>query len=263
MESINNISRLSFLNTFLCKYRPGKVMDYSSLARPFHIIGYMQKGEATISGATGTIHLRPGDCFFIPLGETYISRWSEAEESSILCVFFYFEYENNPLEGKKYPMQKIENDAPSKIRILLDRLDEAIKDTAVFPAMQFFYELVAFVFARLSYVETPKLSSPVHNALHYLHIHFAEPVSIRHLADICFLSESRFMHVFKSVTGMSAIAYKNKLAIRHASRLLLSPEKSIEEISEECGYSSSVYFRRVFRETTGLSPREYRKKNAI
>ena len=34
---------------------------------------------------------------------------------------------------------------------------------------------------------------------------------------------------------------------------------SIENISEQVGFESAAYFRRVFKKVTGKSPREYRK----
>ena len=41
------------------------------------------------------------------------------------------------------------------------------------------------------------------------------------------------------------------------------PALSIEEISDLAGFSSSSYFRRVFREVTGQSPRAYRKNPTV
>ena len=59
---------------------------------------------------------------------------------------------------------------------------------------------------------------------------------------------------------MSPIEYKNKIMIRHAERSLVDhPEVSIEELSERLGFESSIYFRRLFKATTGKTPREYRK----
>ncbi len=257
-------SNLSFFNTLQCHYHGGQIVDHTAFARPFNIIGFLHHGEAIFNGSSGKIHISPGDCFFIPFGETYVSEWFGQGDLYITCIFFYFDYNYNPLKGKKYHLQKIENKEPDKIENLFIQIYKSIHDPLVFPAMQYFYTICTHIFSRLYCKEIPKQESPVHHALLYLHDNFSEEISIRKLAELCYLSESRFMHVFKEQTGMSAITYKNNLAIHHASRLLQSyPQMSIEEISEACGFSSAIYFRRVFKEITGVSPRECRKKNAI
>jgi AraC-like DNA-binding protein len=59
---------------------------------------------------------------------------------------------------------------------------------------------------------------------------------------------------------LSPIAYKNQLCIDQAAQILLSgSKKSIEEISSELGFESATYFRRVFKQYTGISPRMFRQ----
>jgi len=48
--------------------------------------------------------------------------------------------------------------------------------------------------------------------------------------------------------------------IQNALHLLSSTDMTIEEISEECGFSSSNYFRKVFKNITKASPKELRKR---
>ena len=61
---------------------------------------------------------------------------------------------------------------------------------------------------------------------------------------------------------MTAIEYRNLVRTDVAMQLLLTTDKSVEEISEEVGFSSAVYFRRVFKKNTGVNCREYRRANA-
>lgn len=59
---------------------------------------------------------------------------------------------------------------------------------------------------------------------------------------------------------MTPIEYKNNLCIKYAITQLASTEKkSIEEISAKIGFESSTYFRRVFKDITKRTPREYRQ----
>lgn len=263
MESIS-VFNLSFLNIWKAYYKPGCVVDCSARPRPFNIFVYLYSGEGVVRGASGTVYVKAGDAFFIPLGETYISEWTTACNSRYLCICFYFAYENNPLQNKKYALQRIEGVGQADLRGMFERAAEAIGGHSSFGSMHHFYALCDTLFPRLSCTETPNCTAQIDPAIAYLHANFAHPVSVRRLAELCYLSESRFMHVFKKVTGSTVITYKNKLAIRHACRLLQGDSaKSIEEISTECGFTTAAYFRRVFTAQTGMSPRSYRKQNAI
>lgn len=53
--------------------------------------------------------------------------------------------------------------------------------------------------------------------------------------------------------------YITSLRMEHAKLLLTSPEISIGEIADLCGYSSANYFIRVFRSNTLLTPMKYRE----
>lgn len=74
------------------------------------------------------------------------------------------------------------------------------------------------------------------------------------------MSEAYFYVKFREYMKMTPIEYKNQAAIAFAKEMLVyNPSMPIEEISEAAGFESGIYFRRVFRTLTGMSPKEYRK----
>ncbi|WP_243117307.1 helix-turn-helix transcriptional regulator [Muricomes intestini] len=48
--------------------------------------------------------------------------------------------------------------------------------------------------------------------------------------------------------------------MRAAAKMLLQTNDSIMDIGEKCGFSSNSYFGKVFRESLGCTPKEYREK---
>jgi AraC-like DNA-binding protein len=44
-----------------------------------------------------------------------------------------------------------------------------------------------------------------------------------------------------------------------ARELLLSSTRPLFEIAQECGFEDPLYFSRIFRRETGISPRGYRR----
>src|SRR5690606_32308558 len=74
------------------------------------------------------------------------------------------------------------------------------------------------------------------------------------------LTERTFKRRFTSATGLSPIAYVQRLRIEDAKRRLERTESSVDEISWQVGYEDSAFFRRLFRRVTGLAPGAYRRR---
>jgi transcriptional regulator GlxA family with amidase domain len=74
------------------------------------------------------------------------------------------------------------------------------------------------------------------------------------------LTERTFKRRFTSATGLSPIAYVQRLRIEDAKRRLERTETSVDEISWQVGYEEPAFFRRLFRRVTGLAPGAYRRR---
>ena len=78
------------------------------------------------------------------------------------------------------------------------------------------------------------------------------------LCESTHFSKAHFRRLFKEQMGLAPHAYFNMLRLRKASQLLLDTKLSVPEISYLCGYEDPKYFGRVFRQTEGVTPLEYR-----
>lgn len=78
-------------------------------------------------------------------------------------------------------------------------------------------------------------------------------------AKMCNMSRFHFLRIFKSITGMSPIEYRNKIRLDHAKELLSDGELSIIEIGTKVGYPCNAYFCDAFKNKMGMSPSQYRK----
>jgi transcriptional regulator GlxA family with amidase domain len=77
------------------------------------------------------------------------------------------------------------------------------------------------------------------------------------------LAERTFKRRFVAATGLTPIAYVQRLRIEDAKRRLERTAVSVEEVSWRVGYEDAAFFRRLFRRMTGLSPGAYRKRFCI
>lgn len=91
----------------------------------------------------------------------------------------------------------------------------------------------------------------------YMASNYNRKIKVEELADICNLSLHRFTHKFKDIIGMTPIEYLTKIRIEEAKYLLSNSFLNISEISSIVGYDNPLYFSRVFKKVTGLSPRNY------
>lgn len=97
-------------------------------------------------------------------------------------------------------------------------------------------------------------------ALNHIGRHFVEPITVEEIAAQCFISPSRFAHVFTASIGIPPIAYRNSLRINRALELLQTTNNTVEQIALATGFKSFGQFRRLFKTSTGQTPRDYRRQ---
>jgi AraC-like DNA-binding protein len=70
-----------------------------------------------------------------------------------------------------------------------------------------------------------------------------------------------FNRIFKEYSGVTISQYIKKKRIELAKHLLTETDKSIEEICTEVGYNDIANFYQIFKSATGISPRQFSKRN--
>ncbi len=95
--------------------------------------------------------------------------------------------------------------------------------------------------------------------LNHMNVFFYEPIDLARYADMCYVSRTRFVHLFKEQTGVSPYRFQLNIRIHRAKDLLENSSFSINECAQAVGFSDVSYFCRIFKKHTGYSPGEYRK----
>ena len=73
------------------------------------------------------------------------------------------------------------------------------------------------------------------------------------------MSRYYLCHYFKAKTGMTILDYVKWKRIDLAKKMLAERNDPVSQIAFSCGFNSAAYFSRFFRESTGMTPREYQK----
>lgn len=94
-----------------------------------------------------------------------------------------------------------------------------------------------------------------------LRAHPEQAWSLDALATECGLGRSRFSDLFLEVTGDTPIRFLNRVRIELARKRLRETDRPITQIALDCGFETSQYFARVFKQfSEGLDARRYREK---
>lgn len=104
----------------------------------------------------------------------------------------------------------------------------------------------------------PKLSSQVQKCCDYIEMHLDSQVRAKDLALLVGYTEYYLTRKFKEETGCCVSDYVKFAKIERAKVLLTSTEQTVQQISEQLGFSTRSYFSQVFREIVGCAPLEYR-----
>ncbi|MCX6971051.1 MAG: AraC family transcriptional regulator [Verrucomicrobia bacterium] len=83
--------------------------------------------------------------------------------------------------------------------------------------------------------------------------------TLTELATSCKLGRSQFSTLFVKLTGDTPVRFLNGLRVQQACRMLRETGLPVTRIALDCGFESSQYFARVFKQFTGgLDARSYR-----
>jgi len=85
-------------------------------------------------------------------------------------------------------------------------------------------------------------------------------ITVEEAAAAAYLSKNYFCRAFKATTGTPFHEYLMGYRVSCAKKLLLQEELKIGEIAEKVGIPVAKTFNRCFKEKTGMTPSEYRKK---
>lgn len=66
--------------------------------------------------------------------------------------------------------------------------------------------------------------------------------------------------MMRKYVGQTPSDYINQIRMRHAARALTTDNEAISEIAADCGIPNMSHFHKLFRETHGLTPLQFRQK---
>lgn len=96
------------------------------------------------------------------------------------------------------------------------------------------------------------------NMVSYIQQHYSEKLTLADIASSGHICRSKCCLIFRSYLQQTPIEFLNSYRLKMSCRLLTSTSKNITQIAMACGFHHSSYYSKLFVQSYGCTPREYR-----
>ena len=224
-----------------------------------------------------------GEGIFINTQRVHMASAFRCEKASFFCVDFPPDYLSPERKGKLYEkhIRPVMNnsrlqglridDALTKGKEVLEILEEMARQFKEVQDEKGREFLLAGEVLQIWYLlqqELPTNTESGNEALDerfrrllmYMQNHYSEVITLDELATHVGLSRSECCRYFKKRTGRTLMDYLTQYRLHKSMEELRQKDKSISQIAQDCGFQSQSYYTKRFRELTGKTPGQFRKR---
>lgn len=246
---------------------------------------YVEKGFIVHNHNNRTHILTAGDVLCIIPGQ--IHSYTMAYEATIYNILFNKEELGSLLEGISaigvlkdifeyctdiFPTVKLNIPQRHDINVLITKMqDEQKTGSSGWKTMLRVYIAEFLVsFARVyAQTEHEKAVNTTDGAVYYGYIlktlqfieeNFKDDITSAEIAANIGISSDYITKQFKKELEITPLEYLRKYRIAKAIELIKTTDMSISDISVACGFNDLSLFSRVFKQTFGLTPRDFKKE---
>lgn len=222
--------------------------------RPSHGFIIKLRGATEYCCGDTTCLLSAGQILYVAKGASYFIREVEPGYSYVVN-FSCGEHPEEPVRLLRFPNGY-------DIIPLAERLyHDYRKQTGEYAVLSDLYALLSKTVSEEPYV-SPRARRLLAPVVAYLQAHLADPeLSMEGLSQLAGVSEVYLRRVFKRQYGMSPAAFVTARRMALACDLLEQETCSVAEVALRAGYRDGLYFSRLFRKQTGITPTEYRRQH--
>ena len=227
--------------------------------------------------------LRQGDYFIVDYGTTHSYHAADGEDLQVINLLFYPDFVDRTLRGSD-SFEKVVNSYLVRFRYqTLNHSPAGIAfhdgDGAIFDIVQrileeyegkgagyleyircLIVEMFILIMRGIGRKEDAEAESAViSDIVRYVKDHYTEHLRLSDFAKKYNYSLPHLSRKFSEETGSRFMIYLQRVRMERACRLLEGEEHSVSTIAEAVGYSDIKFFNKVFKETLGLTPTEFRK----
>lgn len=221
----------------------------------------VEEGETTISHNHQEYHLKKGEAIFLDSGEIHFIKSGED------CIVGISLFDSTIVQdiSRKYRLASAKLEHSYPILQWFDKIKQEQDEKKPFYEQQVCADIMTLII-EIFRGETLEIKNGTHESSSienfknlldeieekYSYITFSEAASFMGL------SEPYFSKFFRKTSGMTFSRYLNIVRVEKAIQILNKDEqkRSTTEVTAECGFGTIRNFNRIFKDITGMTPRQ-------
>ena len=233
--------------------------DAEHVCSPYSRLYLVEAGEGILETDGQIIRLLPGNIYLIPAGMRINYRCPE----SLTKIYFHISL----LKSDGYDMLRGFGKVgqipyPVQLREQMLALFGKSGGLEMMRLRQCLFGMLGDFFEKYRFgtAEMAEYTPLVRHAIRYVRDNLSAQLRVGHVAEHLFVSRSYLADQFRQQVGVTIGQYMDDQLIQAAQWKLLRTGDSVEKISTQLGYCDQFYFSRRFRQRSGESPLQFRKK---
>ena len=232
------------------------------ISLPFFRIYYVQSGSAAVFLRKRRYDLFSGNVYLIPGHHPFTNECPKR-----MSVYWFHglpmspEADNIIRQVDRVESWKIDElDFYRDIFLNLDSMDISSLNPDLLKLQSLMTFLLAGLMARSEDGKIPgEISPTLKKSVEYMDANYLWNPSLQRIASQACLAPNYFHRIFTKAFGVTPHAYMERKRMILARDLLISTEKDLVAIADECGYENAFYFSKVFKKHFHTSPGKARK----
>lgn len=241
---------------------------YSHFHEQVEVVYCLQETiHATIDGKD--YEIRSGDLVMVFPNQphSYVNTKMEEPKKAIVLVFYpkdiedYY-YELTSMVPETPVIRKEE--LPAAMRELMIQFAEVCQEPVDIRRLRAYTTVVIghlLDSARLHCLKEERDVDASQRILSYINENYKKQLTITEVSKALGVSTTVISSMFSQKMNTSFVMYINSLRVRWAKKLLRSTDSGMKEIAVSSGFKSQRSFYRLFQDSCGMTPGEYRRKD--
>ncbi|TWH60151.1 AraC-like DNA-binding protein [Desulfitobacterium sp. LBE] len=270
------------------EYLKAEVVKIKQTAVHFHLsslqIILVLEGTLWVKTSFEINKVHEGELIFINPSDVY-ALWNEEESCLVEVVSLELDklkhsfgalagirFRNIPMKGKAFKERKLDEVRKKTfqrylIEVLLQLNSESMLNEnglnklvmRMISLALSEYNSLYFVWPDVRYISSKKVER-FHRVVRYVKENLNQNIGLNDIAQMEWVGKTYFTQMWKEMMDLPFGEYVNYERILYSERLLLFTDKTMIDISEECGFSDVKYYYKNFKHWYGKKPVEWKKE---
>ena len=231
-----------------------------------YVLIYCMEGRGWYEVRSRRYEVCANQFFILPANEPHTYGADSSLPWTIYWIHFTGDHAAVYSEGMLPPhdIRPALNSRISERQHVFEEIFSTLEHSTDRESLRYASSLLHYYLATMRYLnhyrqDYPAYSDVVTASQHYMRENMEHRLTLDQIAHYTGYSPSHFSLLFRQQTGESPLAWFNRLKIERACQLLQTTDMRVNQICHKVGIDDSYYFSRLFKQLTGLSPKQYRR----